>query len=364
MKAADIITQLQSVLPKVTDLFSDTVSISSLTRSGTTVTAITSTAHGLTTGGGVTITGAETPLTISSLTFLDGVATATTDTAHDLTEGWENSTPSDSPNVNISGATESEYNGENTLLSVPNRLNFTYTVTGTPASPATGLPVLLQNFSAGYNGRHVVTVVDATTFTYEITQTPNSPAQGTIEAHTQVRVSGGVSIERSREAYTSKEYNKLWAFVVLGDTTPSKNRHVESDATDTSGAGTEYRQRLITPFGIFVFVPAVSEIAGMNARDQMEDVRPFLYKSLLRLKLSSGLATPGQYGIVAEGDSFFDYNGAVYIHQFVFSAQSDITYGDTIDPADNVAFRDIELQYLDVLDTVELTANINLDEEP
>ena len=364
MKATDIIKQLQAVLPTVTPLFSETVSITSLTRSGTIVTAVASAAHGLATGAGVTITGAQSPINITSLTFLDGIATAITASAHDLTEEWENGVPSDNPDVTVSGATETEYNGANPLLTVPNRTKFTYTVTGTPSSPATGTPVLQEQFGTGYNGWHSVTVINATTFTYEITQTPNSPALGTIEAKSKIRVSGAVNIEKAMQAYSAKDANKLWALVILGDTTISKDRHVESDATDTQGSGDDFRQKLLTPFGVFVFAPASSEIAGMEARDQMEDVRVFLYKSLLRVKFDTGLQFETQYGVISEGDSFFDYNGAAYIHQFVFSTQTDVIYDDTVAPDNSVAFRKIQLQYLDELETVELTANVNLDEEP
>lgn len=363
MKAEDIVKQLQAVLPTVTDLFSETVSITSLTRSGSIVTANTATAHGLTTGAGVTITGAKTPTTISTLTFLDGIATATTATNHDLTEGFQDGQPSDNPLITVSGATESEYNGSNPLLSVPNRTKFTYIVTGTPSSPATGSPLLEATFSAGYNGWHQITVTSPSSFTYEITQTPNSPALGTIEVKKGIRVSGAVNIEKAREAYTPKQADELWALVILGDPIISKDRHVESDATDIQGSGDDFRQRMITPFGVFVFVPATSEIAGMQARDQMEDVRPFLYKSLLRVKFDTELQSETQYGVISEGDSFFDYNGAVYIHQFVFSTQTDIIHADTVASDYSIAFRDIELQYLDELNTVELTANINLDEE-
>ena len=364
MKSVDVIKQLQAILPKVTDLFSETVSITSLSRSGTTVTAITSIAHGLTTGAGVTIVGAQSPITISSLTFLDGVATATTAEAHDLTEGWQDGKSSDDPIVAVSGATEPEYNGSNPMLTTTGRFKFTYEVTGTPTSPATGTPELLQTFNSGYNGRHQITVINATTFTYEITQEPNSPAQGTIQAHTLIRVSGAIDAEKAKDSYTENNINKLWIFVILGDNSISKDRHTLSDSTGTQGAGDDARFRMIMPFAVLVFVPAANEIAGRNARDQMEDVRPFLYKSLLRVKLDTGMSSGTKYGVIPEGDSFLDYNGAVYIHQFIFATQTDIIYQDTVDPADNVAFRNIELQYLDELDTVELTANVNLDEEP
>ena len=364
MKSKDIIRQLQAVLPKVTDLFSETLSITTLTRSGTTVKATTSGDHSLTTGAGLTITGAQSPITISSLTFLNGVATAITAANHDLTEEFQNGIGTDTPLVTVSGATESEYNGANPLLTVPNRTKFTYTVTGTPTTPATGTPTLLEQFNTGYNGRHVVTVTGATTFTYEITQTPDSPAQGTIEAHTLIRVTGAVTVEAAQAAYTAKNDNKLWGFVVLGDVVTSKDRHTLSDATGLSANGTEYRQRLLMPFSVFVIVPTVNEIAGSTARDQMEDVRTYLYKSLLRVEFETELQSITRYGVIPERDFFFTYDSATYIHGFDFSTQTDVVYGDTVDPGNSVAFRDIELQYLDDLDTVELTANVNLDEEP
>ncbi len=363
MKAEDVVRQLKAVLPKVTDLFSEKLTITSLTRAGTTVTAVTSTAHELSTGNSVVVTGALSPIAISSLTFADGIATAITATSQDLTERWENGKPSDNPEIKISGAAQSEYNGSNPLLSVPNRTKFTYTVTGTPSSPATGSPKLLEQFSSGYNGVHTITVTNTTTFTYEITQAPNSPAQGTIEVHKNVRISRAVTIERASEAYTKKDPDKLWAFVILGDVTSSKNRNVESEATDTQGAGTEFRQRLIMPFSTFIFVPTSQQLSAGEARDQMEDVRVALYRSLLRAKFDTGLQSETKYGVISEGDAFFDYVGAIYTHQFIFSTITDIIYDDSIDPDDNVAFRDIELEFLDDLGTVELTAKVNLDEE-
>jgi hypothetical protein len=44
--------------------------------------------------------------------------------------------------VVIAGCTETEYNGTQTIVTVPNANSFTYAVTGSPASPATGTPVV------------------------------------------------------------------------------------------------------------------------------------------------------------------------------------------------------------------------------
>ena len=69
------------------------------------------------------------PLVISSIYRTGAVATATTFDAHGYVTGRV---------VEISGAVETEYNGAFTIT-VTSPFTFTYTVVGTPASPATGV---------------------------------------------------------------------------------------------------------------------------------------------------------------------------------------------------------------------------------
>lgn len=75
---------------------------------------------------------------ISGITRSSAVATVTTAAAHNLRVG---------DYVVISGATETEYNGTFLVATVPTSATFTYAVTGTPSSPATGSPA----FTAVYN---------------------------------------------------------------------------------------------------------------------------------------------------------------------------------------------------------------------
>ena len=86
MRAQDIVTQLAVVLPTLVDDFTTQIAVSSLTRSGTTVTATTAAAHGLETGQQVNITGAQTPISIVSIDRVGIVATLVTDADHDMTE--------------------------------------------------------------------------------------------------------------------------------------------------------------------------------------------------------------------------------------------------------------------------------------
>ena len=65
---------------------------------------------------------------VTSITRSSSTATVTTATAHGMSTG---------DTVSIKGASQSEYNGEFTIT-VTSSTTFTYTVSGSPATPATG----------------------------------------------------------------------------------------------------------------------------------------------------------------------------------------------------------------------------------
>lgn len=369
IKASTIAGQLQAILPTQTSLFTNAdISISSLSRSGATVTAITSAPHGLTTGNYVNIVDAKAPITVTSMTSVadsedvGSIVTVTLAIDHDLTEGFDYT-------IEITGADQAAYNGTFTLLTTANRRTFTYAIDAQPASPATGTIEYLDINGIGYNGRYATTVIDTTTFTYETTYTPDSPAQGDPILKTGVRVARAISWERATDAYTKQSSNNLWAFVVLGDTSISKDRRDSTDAIQTISYGDEYRQRLICPFSIYIYVPCVNEIAGGEARDTIEDVRVALYKSMLRSRFTPVLSQAAQYVTVATGDRFAAYTGAYYIHEFMFESECDITLADTVDATENRAFRDFSLIFKDPDktdgdDIIMQTSDIDLDDTP
>jgi hypothetical protein len=369
MKASDVIEQLQTVLPKVTGLFSDDIPVTSLTRAGAVVTAVTSTPHGLDTGQEVVMSGAKELNPITSLTFSNGIASGVTQNSHDLTlpslQQVDEDNIYDFNKAVISGAGQSEYNGTFILNSVINRKNFSYLVSGSPASPDTGSPVLEQEF--GYNGRFAVTVIDPTTFTYQITVTPESPAGGTIIARSPMRVSGGVSFSRLILSYTEQPSNKLWAFVVLEDVNTSRNRSIKSDAINESSGTDEYRNRLIEPFSIYIFIPGVDSISGRPLRDDMEEIRGFIYEAILGVVFPTGLKCQTWSQITPTGDRYAGESSlseSVYIHQFTFERVVDVTYPDTKGPDRSVAFRDIKIDSTINSGTGDLDVAVNLDQIP
>ena len=76
-------------------------------------------------------------IALSSLTRSGSTATGTTAISHSICIGMS---------IVIAGADQTEYNGTFTVVSVPSATTFTYTVTGTPVTPATG------TITASYDG--------------------------------------------------------------------------------------------------------------------------------------------------------------------------------------------------------------------
>lgn len=207
-------------------------SISQITRSGTTATATTTEAHLLTTGNSIAISGADeaeynsasatvtvtsatqftytiagTPgpaiISITGITRVGATATATS-VAHGRTTG---------DSLTIAGADQAEYNGTFTIT-VTGVDTFTYTVVGTPATPATG------TITAG--GTIVATGI--TTRNYKLVAKVPGPA-GTYK---RALPSAAISVTNTWPAFSEFAYTRIyppymtanpaWMFDVLKDT--------------------------------------------------------------------------------------------------------------------------------------------------
>jgi hypothetical protein len=358
MRAQDIVNQIAIYLPKLVDDFTTNIAVSSLVRSGTTVT-VTAVAHGLSVGQQVNIVGAQTPIPCS-ITRSGIVATMTTTTDHDLTEnaGFD---------VQIEGATEPEFNGTFELLSVPNRRTITFKVADSGPVAATGSPLLLNgsNPFQTYNGlREVTGVPSVDTFEYEVTDsTLYTPASGTITAKTLPRISAGIDIERLIAAYTKQNTDDAWLFVVLGDAVADKSRKIDTDATDNIQRGHYFNQRLVQSVSILVILPTAGEISGRKARDRCEELLSPICQCVLATKFPS-LVENDNNPLMITGHGVESYNSAFYVHQYSFEATLQLGPSDIFEPDDDVAFRDIDLEMgLDV-GTETFNTLIDLDDEP
>jgi hypothetical protein len=341
------------VLPKYTDLFSDTLSISSINVSSGVATIITSVAHNLDTGDEVTLSEvkSQTPLNTVSQ---DGLIFTFTSDEHDLTYGWP-----EHETVELSGFTDSSWNGSFTLMDVPNRKTFKVQSTNTLPT-LTGAERLLEVTNTGINGIYSVTVVNSTTFTISGISDDGEYTGGKVYGN--VRIAGAVDFNRAMEQYTENNFTDLWGFVVMHDADTSRDRNTFSDATATPVAGSTLRLRMVDGFSVYIFVNVSADIAAMEAIDICRDtlLAPIL-KTLFGVRFDSGV-TGSDFSNIITGHGVALYNRAIYVHVYNFETSMDITQEDAVIPSDTRAFRDID--YTQTVDTQDMTVDIDLDDDP
>lgn len=363
MKASDIVLLLAKNLPKYSSLFTNNINITSLTRSGTTVTGTTSDPHGLSVGAGINITGASAPIGVSSLTRLGPLGTAITDADHDFTLGLA------TPTIDIIGANESEFNGSFIIVGVPNRRTVTFQIDDSGATTATGTTLSTNGSSAlkQYNGLYGITSIpSASTFTYEVNNSDMmSPAVGdSIQGRVSARISAVVNVDRLIDAYTKNPANELWLFVSLGTVSASKNRNILSDAVDNTQRQQYFKQQILQNVTLYLVIPtAVEQIVGRQARDLSEDLFRPICQSILFHKFPTGLYCDANNPLQFVSHDFTAYNTAYYIHEYNFQQVADLLFEDTVGYSEDVAFRDIALDLGPDIGTGSLIAEINLDED-
>lgn len=361
MKIAEIVTQLATVLPLLsTDRYTESVAIFKLSGDGAVASIQTTVPHGLVIGSPVYITNVAIGTRISSVVLTANVATIETVTDHDLTLGWP-----PHATITLSGFSDSAFNDTFTLSSVPNRRKFSIdTVVSLTPPVLTGSEKLLELVPGGFNGTfQVATVVSTFTFTFASTFTGASSGGDVV---TQIRIAGAVSSGRAQDEYTRQASDDLWLFVTQPDiVSVSKDRRALGDAVSEQGPNTSYELDIIDGFTVWCFVPASTSKAGLEPSDiARDDVLRDLLLSIQRYRPTSGLAhkTPSRVILRSHGPA--GYDGAVYIHEFVFEIPLRMSGDDTLMLANTVAFRDVDLTIENPDSNSVLTALINLDEVP
>lgn len=340
MKAVQVVNRLKEILPKYTDDFSTILSVSSLTRSGSTITCTTTTAHGLSTGNYATIRGAKEPIALSTITFSNGIATATAASDHKLSDPSLYS-PANLPlYVEIAGATG--FNGTWELVSVPTSLIFTFKASGNPSNVSGGF--LLLEDQDGYNGYKQVSVIDSTRFTFSTTGTMQSPAQGSAHVSCLARIDYAPTAQRVQDYYSSNsdDISQTWAFVVLGQNQAFKNDSVIGDASSSKKKNESYFSILIQQFSVYVVIPSIaSTIGGITSDTAKSYLKPML-KSLANFVFVSDLNEEESQSCQFVGDEADDYIEARYTHRFDFAVQNIIQTIDTADFSNGRPLQSIE----------------------
>ncbi len=355
-KVADIINQMQAVLPKYTDRFNRQFSIVSFNVSGGVATVETEFSHGLKNFSDVTIQGVRINNPITGTSIESNGIKCTTQNNHDLTLNFG---PSPDNEINISGFTN--YPAPQTLVAVDSPKTFVFEGQDAPV----GSGILLENRLDDVNGRKTITVTGDKTFTYETSTASTSFDVTDAIMIYGIRVSGAVMGDAVVEYYTKQSKpTDYWAFVVNGDLTISHDRNIRTDANTRFNKSEDFIIEAIQPFNVYVLIPSSKQITGRLAQDEIFDIRRALYKTLAGVRFESGLATEEKRLLATPfSDGFFAYAGAYYVHEFIFETAFKIYDTDIVEPDDSVAFRryegDIKLEF-DEYDLVKKELRVDL----
>ena len=338
MQAVAVVNRLKEILPSFTDDFSDVISLTSLTRVDTTITAISPVAHNLTNGDYITIRGAKEPITLISLNRSSNIVTVISSTDHKLSDPSLYGNRNLPIYVEISGA-DAGYNGSWELLSVPDDTTFTFKIIGTPATPSTAAGYLLLEDQDGYNGYKQVTAIDATTFTYPTTNTNlKTPAQGVLELSNGTRIDYSATASRVLDFYSANSANvlKTWAFVVAGGETTYRNDTVGSDVSSAQIKGQDFYYQDQQDFSIYIVIPSKGSVLGGTESDLARTYKNYLLKSIANYIFSSDLTEVSYQPCTYVDNEPDDYVKAYYVHRFDFSIMGFIQAEDTAEFSNGV----------------------------
>jgi len=345
MKISDIIRHTQRILPLYSDLFSDVISVTSLTRDGSTVTLSTEAPHGVEAGEVFILEGAMLPNPIVELTQEGGLGRLVTQFSHDVTKNYP-LRPNDSTHISIEGAIESDYNGMFLIMDIPNSNVVEFSIEADAPAQATGSPILKENSVANFNGRRACgTVIDDNTITFEIEDAPlQETATGSIKIRTGIRISGDFSFQHAQASYEAQEDGKLWGYLVFDGVDVSKSRTTQSDAIATHASGSDLRMDGVQGLNFYVFVPTSSEYCWIDFVDLADYLRKAVLKTLHLAKFKNQLSDD-ESKLVYVGDMPADLNTRAYaVYVFKFQSVLKISNEDGVEAEYTRALRGFTTQ--------------------
>lgn len=359
MKISPLVLLAALRIPVLTDLFSDTMPVASMTVvAGGNVTITTSQPHNQYddgSGAAISVTDAFIPNPIVAWSQYDapnamakiGDVRVTVQYPHLLTT---------TPDATKYLAWNSVALFQNTLVTgldgpqgvqlvaVPDQLSLIVRPSGPislPANPQTGA-ALIERMERDLVGWHRVSVVDETTLKFT---TPAAIARSFSVVNprivTNIRIWGAVDLDHALRHVTrnpevlqtalGKPLDQSYMFVCpRRDTRLSRDRTSKSDAIAEIQPGAFIRQLLMDGYEIFVVLPTERYAAGVGAMDKAHGP---IFKAVLQtfngLRLPyTELAVPNPFVTMLSGHRSVFYNGANYVHNYSFEATVYLSPGD------------------------------------
>lgn len=365
MRVGDIAVHAATVLPRFTDLFTDTLTLASVTvaAGGGSATIETTTPHNLATANSVNFTGLGLINKITAFTQTGGRVTFTTEIPHDLTLGW---TPHRT--VQISGFTNTNLNRSFDLIAVPNRRQFVINTTETVGTLAGTEELTELNRVDGLFGVFsVASVVNETTFTVNAaSDQPFAIATyviGSGKIQSNPRIIPTASPRKAFEHYSKQLPDKFFMFVIPIDISASKDRNTFSDAIAERTTGSDQYQRIVDGFRCLIFAPVPDELTGSRALDTCRhDLLQAMSKTFTGVRFDAGTVAGVQpFRTVLFESGLEGPVDAYLVYRYTFQQSFDLTNADRFVPPTS-AFRDIDVE-VERGDNIA-TGDVNLDEEP
>ncbi|MEQ8823841.1 MAG: hypothetical protein RIC14_05660 [Filomicrobium sp.] len=358
MRITPLVQHARLYLPTQTDLFADSLGVSSIdVVSGGTTTITTSSPHGFTLNSeiGITITDAETPNPITAAEVVSSTEIKlTTQHPHDLSttpdatrfKAWHT-------NAKLDGFGSPLLDGSKQLLSVHSDTQFAIVPSAEVGSiTLEGGEVLLERLERELVGWKKVTAATATTLTFA---TPASVARSyTVTSPSVVqnfRILGAASLEDAvrlfvRSDTESTPADAVTMFIVPVDVRSNRSRAAKTDMLQEIGPGDDYRQLLIDGFEVLVVIPVEHSRGKVAAVDKCHGE---IWKAVMRTFQGLRLPQPefcekGSYVATMESHGTARSDNANYYHRYKFQVPVYITNPDAIAPYDwsDIPVGDIE----------------------
>lgn len=345
-----IVSQLQECLPKYTDIFYDSVTVTAASVASNVLT-LTIPGHSLQVGNQILINTAliRNKITAVSLTG-DDTLRFTTEDVHDLTafmsERPGNQWP---PGASVTIENLQIYDLDTTAAGVPSNTMFE-TIPGYSLPTLSEDEYLLENRSLGAKGFQEIVSVTTDTITVNLTGVPDIPDGDVIitEILTSIRVSMAPDFERAKKAYTKQSSGKAWLFVIMTDREPSKSRNNTDDAISLPESGIA-ELNILAGFSTVVFLPTDDQLTGTVSQS-------LAYSDIFTTLLTC-LYTWN--GVGYSGDGIAEYNTAYYAHTYDWWVRQRIDYTDGYENDSTVAFRFLDFKQI-IFDEGESNASIDL----
>lgn len=358
---SNLLAHFQEYVPRLSSRFSNNATVSAVIVDGSPqVLRVTDLLHGLSAGREVVFIEGLIDNDITAVELIadpgGDVLRFTTGKNHDLTLDYQ-------ATIELSGFTDSSFNGNFPLVAVPSRNLFE--ISGSSLPVLNSSEVLREEREIGINGLFTIDrIIDVNIYEIDLTGKPEFTPQTVpiLERASKFRMGVVMDVERMKAMYTTQsDQQNLWMFIIMGESGASKNTDIKSDANQTNTSQNPSRVLMINTFSVVVIFPTHKDIGGANASD-------LSWNEILKLMLATGAGIKfDDFGNTNYLTSLIDhgtgiYNNAYATHVYTFEYNYEITQDEQFltQFIESVAFRDNAVSF----NELEEGSNIDLDEEP